>query len=953
MMENIVPVRLKRITQLTLLACVCLLGPRGGTATAQTLTTLYSFSGPDGGYPWGGLVQGSDGYFYGTAEWGGSSTYGTVFRISSSGTLTTLHSFINSDGANPSAGLVQGSDSNFYGTTEYGGISRSGTVFRISSVGTLTSLYMFTGSDGAWPQAGLVQGSDGSFYGTTSSGGANHSYGTVFRVSSVGTLTTLHSFSGSEGYHPTAGLVQGSDSNFYGTTFYGGSTNCNGGCGTVFRISSSGSLTTVHAFTGSDGYHPMGGLVQGNDGNFYGTTEYGGATGSGTVFQISSVGTLTTLHSFSGSDGSNPAGLVQGSDGSLYGATFYGGTSGSGTVFWVSASGYVATLHSFGGSDGAWPSAGLVQANDGSLYGTTQWGGTSKSGTVFRMSLLNAWKNAAGGKWETGSNWSLGVPPSLSDVADFITNASTKTVAIDATTAGSNLFMTINNLTVSAPSGATNTLFVNNAGTATPLQVLSVLTLGTNGAMVVNNSAVQSANSVNISSASSSLTVTNGGSLIATNASRTGSVVVNAGSVILGTATFKTDNLIVTNGGAVQNTQTYQVDNGSITVSSGAMQVGSNLVVASSANSTGTVMVAGGEVVVTNGTIGIGNNGTLTGGSGTGAMTVSNGTVVANEILLGSSVGGQGQLTVQRGGLVNLVGSNALVVANDLVVDGGSVSIQNGLIWCGYTHPGAMTMSADNASSASCRLLEVGYNSQGTLTVQSGQLTVSSTLDIGLLAGSTGSVWVNGGQVAANGNTTTVGDQGAGQLTFSGGTMQASTIVVGTSGAPGGIGTLTLAGGTLSVSADLIVGTGMVLVCGGQLQAPSGSLVIGSNGVGQLTISSGLVQANNLVLTNGTHSQIALAGGALTSGGTVVTNAQSFVVGNGSSAATFTVSGGTHWFGNGVEIANNATLTGCGTINGAVTVDAGAHVVSTCSTLTFGDTVTINGNGVVRAANGS
>ncbi|HVM60467.1 MAG TPA: glycosyl hydrolase family 28 protein [Verrucomicrobiae bacterium] len=636
---------------------------------------------------------------------------------------------------------------------------------------------------------------------------------------------------------------------------------------------------------------------------------------------------------------------------------------------------------------------GTVIATNGTVrfYSTFQ-----NNGAV--IGVTNSWTDGSG-KWETATNWSLTNAPSAGDWIDLITNAANKTVTIDATTVltnGINGCMTINNLLVSAPSDATNTLFLNNAGTQTPFLLLGVLKLGTNGTMVVNNSAVLGNNSIVVGDPiGTSLVVSNGGSVIVTNSNGTGSVVVNGGSLILGTGTFKTDNLIVTNGGTVQSAQTNRVDNGAATVAGGSliatnaptaigsvgnsvaslavssnatvqtslttlaagtnstaslsvqdvalMQVLSDFTVGSGPGAIGLVAMTGGSLVVTNGVMGIGNDGTLNGGSGTGTMTVSNGTVLANQILLGSSVGGQGQLTVQRGGLVDLIGNNAILVGNDLVVDGGSVSIQNGQIRCGYTHPGAMTMSADNASSASCKLLDVGYDSQGTLTVQSGQLTVSSTLDIGFQAGSTGSVWINGGQVTASGNNTTVGDQGAGQLNFSGGTMQASTIVVGTSGAPGGIGTLTLAGGTLSVSADLIVGTGTVWVCGGQLLAPSGSLVIGSNGVGQLTISNGLVQANSLVLTNGTQSQIALVGGALSSGGTVVTNTQMFVVGNGSSAATFTVSGGTHWFANGLEIRNNASLTGCGTINGTVTVDAGALVVANCGTLTFTGIVTNNG----------
>ena len=211
---------------------------------------------------------------------------------------------------------------------------------------------------------------------------------------------------------------------------------------------------------------------------------------------------------------------------------------------------------------------------------------------------------------------------------------------------------------------------------------------------------------------------------------------------------------------------------------------------------------------------------------------------------------------------------------------------------------------------------------------------------------------MSGGQLTAAALGTTaivIGDQGVGQLSLSNGTIQASTLFVGTTGGPGG--TLTVAGGTLTLNAGLIVGTGAVWVSGGQLLAPSSSIVVGSNGIGQMIISNGTVQANSLVLTNGANSQFALIGGALSSGGTVVTNSQRFLVGNGSSAATFSMAGGAHWFGNGLEIANNGILTGCGTINGNVTIDSGGTVLASCGTLTF-DGIVAN-NGTMRANGGS
>jgi uncharacterized repeat protein (TIGR03803 family) len=399
---------------LLLVGLVVELAPLGLTnpnADAQTETILYSFGSyaTDGSGPSAGLVQGSDGSFYGTTYRGGTGTNcvipgcGTVFRISPSGTYTTVYSFgaFPGDGSHPLATLVQGSDGNFYGTTYGGGTSGSGTVFRISPSGTYTTLYSFAGfpSDGDGPNV-LVQGSDGNFYGTTI-GGGTYREGTVFRISPTGSETILYSFGSStnDGYATYAGLVQGGDGNFYGTTKYGGTD----GWGTVFQVSPSGTYKGLYSFAGppNDGRFPYAGLVQGSDGNLYGTTYYGGQStncfgeGCGTVFRISTSGTETTLYSFVGypNDGELPfAGLVQGSDGNSYGTTLLGGTStncsvdgnGCGTVFQISPSGTYTTLYSFGTSsnDGNEPYAGLVQGSDGNFYGMTY-----VDGTVFRLSV--------------------------------------------------------------------------------------------------------------------------------------------------------------------------------------------------------------------------------------------------------------------------------------------------------------------------------------------------------------------------------------------------------------------------------------------------------------------------------------------------------------------------------------------------------------------------------------
>jgi uncharacterized repeat protein (TIGR03803 family) len=378
-----------------------------GAQTGVVFTSLYSFTGGNDGYGPNGLVQGSNGYFYGTTLNGGANSAGTVFKISPSGTLTSLYSFTGgNDGGGPLAGLVQGRDGYFYGTTQSGGMAidgpPGGTVFNISANGALANLYSFTFSSsmgqfndvGDAPEAGLVQGRDGDFYGTAFDGGSA-GHGTVFKYINRATdrVTSLYAFTGTpDGANPAAGLVQGSGGSFYGTTASGGT----GKSGTVFVINPNAPLptsplTNIYSFTGgNDGGGPLAGLVQGSDGNFYGTTAFGGVGNLGTVFRINTNGALTTLYSFNGgNDGANPyAGLVQGSDGYFYGTTQSGGTNGGeGTIFKISSTGDYSSLYSFSGNDGSNPQSGLVQGSDGSFYGTTVSGGESGAGTVFRMTV--------------------------------------------------------------------------------------------------------------------------------------------------------------------------------------------------------------------------------------------------------------------------------------------------------------------------------------------------------------------------------------------------------------------------------------------------------------------------------------------------------------------------------------------------------------------------------------
>jgi len=340
----------------------------------------------------------------------------TAMALPAQETFTTLHSFDSTDGANPGVVLIEATNGALYGTASSFGANGAGTVFKMTPGGTLTTVYNFCSEsgcmDGVLPEAGLLQATSGDFYGTTNGGGLG--YGTVFKITPGGTLTTLYSFcseSGcADGAFPVAGLLQTADGNLYGITLSGGRP-ADGG--TVFEITPTGRLTTMHKFCSqndcTDGSNPLAALVEATDGDLYGTTSGGGTSDLGTVFKITRSGTLTTLHSFDRTDGSAPgAVLAQGTDGNFYGTTNSGGARGYGTIFEMAPSGTLATLHSFcehlGCTDGRNPEAGLMQATNGTFYGTASFGGANQDGTVFNFSVgLGAFVKTQPARGEVGA----------------------------------------------------------------------------------------------------------------------------------------------------------------------------------------------------------------------------------------------------------------------------------------------------------------------------------------------------------------------------------------------------------------------------------------------------------------------------------------------------------------------------------------------------------------------
>ncbi len=376
-------VRIAASALLLVLTCV-------GVSSAQTVKTIHSFAVTDGEYPqYTVLTQGRDGQVYGTAFVGGTGNFGTIFKQRSSGNgFFVLHNFTGSDGYAPQAGLLLARDGNFYGTTNSGGASNTGVLFMATPGGVVTVLHSFVGgTDGAYPAAAPIEASDGSLYGTTCGAGIYNP--TIYKSTSSGSFSTIYTLTSSEGASVNSALLQANDGSLYALSGNGGVNHC----GAILQISTSGIRKNFQSFDcGAGGGFPNAALIQATDGTLYGTTSTGGSFSSGTIFKLGTNGAITTLYSFgaTSTDGLYPGdSLAQGSDGNFYGSTPYGGTAGGGTLFKYTSSGVYTQLYSFPivNSVMQLPLAALLQHTNGQFFGLTNQGGVNGLGSIYSLNV--------------------------------------------------------------------------------------------------------------------------------------------------------------------------------------------------------------------------------------------------------------------------------------------------------------------------------------------------------------------------------------------------------------------------------------------------------------------------------------------------------------------------------------------------------------------------------------
>jgi uncharacterized repeat protein (TIGR03803 family) len=718
---------------LLLFLCACVANP--AFAANSTLEVLHSFTN-DGENPYGALVLGGDGNFYGTTSQGGASGNGTVFRMTPSGVLTTVLSFDGANGTRPIAGLARGSDGNLYGTTESGGTNNRGTVFQITLAGTLTTFFHFDDINGAFPRAAPVQGSDGNLYGVAGQGGASGN-GTVYKLTSAGVATTLFSFDVTRGQNPNGALIQGSDGNFHGTTEGGGAN----GLGTVFRITPTGTLVTLFSFDGAaHGANPEAALVLGSDGNFYGTTENGGANNAGAVFKMTPAGVVTRLASFGGANGAGPRStLAVGSDANFYGAT-------SDTIFRITPAGNLTTLYTFTGAQGGSPQSGLVRGTDGNFYGTTRDGGTAGKGTVFRLppppSAPSGLSASAGGEqvtltWSpsaaaTGYNIYQGTAAGAEGTTPVQTGITTTSTTITGLESGT-YFFTVTTVNANGESSASNeasaTVNVPDDFSFTPVTAAAINTTQLSNTITISGLLADTAVPIAVSGDAGAAYRLNDGPFRTTGATvangNTVQLQVNASSAVDTTTQAILDIGRVTSAFSVttaaQDTtpNTFSFDAVSGAAPNSAQT--SNAVIVSGINTAAPISVSGdaGATYSVNG-------GPFTASSG----MIANGSSLRVRVNAPSAFGATAQVTVDIGGVA---GTFSVTTAQDSMPDPftfspivdaapGSIQISNSIVVGGIATAASISVSGAPGAAYSIN--------DGTFTANAGTVSGGDTVRV-------------------------------------------------------------------------------------------------------------------------------------------------------------------------------------------------------------------------------
>jgi uncharacterized repeat protein (TIGR03803 family) len=875
------------------------------SSTTPSITDLVSLNSSTGTKPYAGLIMDSAGNLYGTTTAGGTGNAGTAFKVTAgTNVVTTLE-----NGGSVVAGLLTDSAGNLYGTTTQG-TTGYGSIYKIAAgTGTVTTLANFTSSSlGSSPQSPLIMDASGNLYGTTQTGGPNNC-GTIFELANgSSTITRLAYFTGSSGIGswPIGGIVMDSSGNIYGTTFLGGPTNQ----GTLWKLASgSSTITTLASFTGTNGGSPQyTNLFLDSSGNLYGTTNGGGTNNDGTVFKYAiGSNTFTTLASFNGTNGSSPEGVVMDASGNLFGVTATGGANNQGTVFAIAAgSSVITTVATFNNTNGQNPYSPLVLDSSGNMYGTTYQGGANNTGTVFEASPLSGAAVVASQPTTAVAGASQSITVNLNTTAGSLdtTNQSPVTLSILSGPSGGTLGGTT---TVSAVNGVANFtgLTFNKVGTyvlqassngAFSGQTTSItVTAGTAAQVVFTTQPVSAMSGQSVGPVVVSVEDSNGNLVTTDNSTVT--LSTTDGSALLGTTSVQAVNGIATfNSPAINalGSHTLHAADGSLaTATSNSITVSARSgTIAALASFNGTngsnpygamVIDSQGDLFGTTQNGGANNDGTvfeITAGSGTittiASFSSSTGTNPWGQLMIDSAGNLYG--TTNHGGANSdgtvfevVAGSHTITKIADFSSTAGTLST-SGLIEDSSGNLYGTTNLGGTNSDGTIYKIASGTNTITVLASFNG--TNGSVPRGGVVMDSSGNLYgttTNGGansdgtvwKLANGSNTITTlasfnGSNGANP--YASLVMDSSGNLYGTTSG-GSSGVFEVAAGTTTITP---LGTGNGIASTGQLLMDSGGNLYGTT-VGSGTYGDGTV----FEITAGSHSYLKLADLNGTNGSTV------------------------------------------------------------------------------------